>query len=92
MLGPVLWAIGAGLVTHYFVGAKGWLFIGPLIILLLINPAWGAAFFLVVGGILLAGLVLYLLILVFPYLFFFGLGIVMVYLLVIGLGQLMGVK
>ena len=92
MLGPVMWAIGAGIVSHYFIGPKAWYFLGPLIILLFINPAWGAAFFLVVGGILLACLAVYLLVIVFPYIFFFGVGIVMVYLLIIGFGQLMGIK
>lgn len=92
MLVPLMWAIGAGIVSHYFIGPKAWYFLGPLIILLFINPAWGALFFLVVGGFLLACVVLWLLWLALPYLLGFGLGIAMVILLIIGLGELMGVK
>lgn len=91
MLGPALWAAAAFFIVYYFVGWKGWFVVGPLLVLLWINPAWGAALFLVIAAVVVGGLVLWLVWKILPWALFFILGIWMAYMIVVGLGMLMGV-
>lgn len=90
MLVPILVAIAAGAAAQYFVGAKGWIVFGPLLLLLFINPAAGAAVFLILVGLVAVGAVCYLLITFLPQIIGFFLGIAFVVLLIIGIGRLMG--
>lgn len=76
-----------GLATHYLVGPKAWWVVGPILVLLLIDTRWAAAFFLVALGI---G-ILFLLWRALPYIIFFAIGIAMVVGLILGIGGLMGV-
>lgn len=83
-------AAAAYVLGRYVIGAKGWLILLPLILLLLINPAWGAAFFLAAVGLIIAGLLLYLLIKFLPQIVGFIIGIWLVFMLIIGIGTLVG--
>jgi hypothetical protein len=83
----LLIALVAGYCAGRYAGAWGLLVFLIVFALLVINPAAGAAAFLLVLGIGLLGLVIYLL----PQILAFGLGILFVILLILGLGQLMGV-
>jgi hypothetical protein len=77
----------AGLVTHYFIGPKGWWVVGPILVLLLIDTRWAAAFFLIV----VAALAIWLLWKLLPYVIFFAIGMAMAVGLFLGLGRLFGV-
>lgn len=83
-------AAAAYYIGAYLIGARGWWLLAPLIILLIINPAWGAVFFLIVAGILLVGGILWLIWTFLPQIIGFILGIWLVFMLIIGLGQLAG--
>lgn len=83
-------AVAAYVLGRYVIGAKGWLILLPLVVLLLINPAWGAAFFLAVLGIAVAGGILYLLIAFLPQIVGFVIGVWLVFMLIIGIGSLVG--
>ena len=89
-----MFAIGLAAAAYYvgykLIGAKGWLVLLPLLILLILNPAAGAAAFLILLGLAVVGGLLYLLIAFLPQIIGFFIGIAFVFLLIIGLGQLAG--
>ena len=89
-----MFAIGLAVAAYYvgykLIGAKGWLILLPLIILLILNPAWGAVFFLAVLGLAVVGGILYLIFAFFWQIVGFIIGIWLVFMLIIGLGQLAG--
>lgn len=80
-------ALLAGLITQALVGWRGWLIVAPVLLLLLINPAWAAGFMLIV----LCAAAVAVFIMLLPWLFWFSVGIAMVVGLIIGLASLMGV-
>lgn len=89
-----MFAIGLAAAAYYIgykvIGAKGWLFLLPLIILLLIDPALGAMFFLAMMGLVLVGGLLYLLLAFLPQIIGFFIGVAVVFMLIIGFGKLAG--
>lgn len=88
---PVLFAAAAGWIAYRYIGAKGWLILLPLIILLIASPAAGAALFLIIAGLAAASALCYILVVFLPHIIGFLIGIAFVVLLILGLGQLMGV-
>ena len=91
MLGPMAWAAAAFFITYYFVGWKGWFVVGPILILLLIDPAWAAALFLLVVGVVAGGLLLWAIWKILPWAIFFLIGVWMAYGLLMGMAKLAGV-
>ena len=87
---PLLFAFAAGWAAQHFIGARAWWVFGPLLLLLFLSPAAGAAAFLILAGLAIVGLACYLLIAFLPHIIGFFLGIAFVILLIIGLGELIG--
>ena len=89
-----MFAIGLAAAAYYvgykLIGAKGWLVLLPLLILLILNPAAGAAAFLILLGLSVVGGICYLIFAFFWQILGFFIGIAFVFLLIIGLGQLIG--
>ena len=89
-----MFAIGLAAAAYYIgykvIGAKGWLFLLPLIILLLIDPALGAMFFLAGLGLLVVSGIIYLILAFLPQIIGFCIGVAVVFMLIIGLGKLAG--
>ena len=88
---PIIIAFAVGWAAQHFIGPKAWWVFGPLLLLLIFNPAAGAAAFLILLGLAVVGGLCYLILVFLPQIIGFIIGIAFVILLIIGLGQLMGV-